>query len=89
MATGFKTLSPPKQKDATVQRALDHISAQVNPVLRLMPQQIGQLDQSATLLASVTPQNPATTVTGTTTDPVVQSLLSVLVKHGFVVDGTS
>ena len=90
MATGFKTLAPPRHQDPTTQRALDHISATVNPVLRLLPQQIGQLDQSASLLASVSPQNPATTVSGSKGgNAALASVIAVLVKHGFIVDDTS
>lgn len=92
--TGFKTITTIQHPtDPIVNRLQAEINAKVNPVLRSLPQdippQVGQLNQSATLLASVTPANPVTTVTGTTTDTAVQSLIAVLVKHGFIVDGTT
>ena len=94
MSTGNKTLAPNRTGNPEVDRALDHIKAVINPVLQQLPQgipgAISQLNQSATLLASVNTSNPATTVTGAKAgNAALASVIAVLVKHGFIVDGTS
>ena len=94
MATGFKTITKIQHPtDPVANRFQEEVLAKVNPVLRSLPTDIppavGKLNQSASLLASVNPSNPVTTVTGTTSDTALQSLIAVLVRHGFIVDGTS
>ena len=94
MGTGFKTLAPQRTGQPEVDRAIDHIKAVVNPVLQQLPNnipaQVGQLNQSATLLASVNASNPATTVSGSKGgNAALASVIAVLVKHGFIVDTTT